>query len=58
MYILDIELEVRCLRKWLKEMEARIDPLEFSRAQQWTTRDREKKMMEYQVQNETFKSLT
>ena len=39
--ILDIEVEVRCLRKWLKEMERRIDPLHFSMAEQWTTHDRE-----------------
>ena len=46
---LDIELEVRFLRKWLKEMEARIDPLQFSRISSWSSRDREVKMEEYQV---------
>jgi len=41
---------VRCLRKWLKEMEQRIDPLEFSRAAEWRSpRDRERKMAEYHV---------
>jgi len=45
----DIELEVRCLRKWLKEMEQRIDPLQFSKTAEWSTRDRERKMAEYQV---------
>jgi len=45
----DIELEVRCLRKWLKEMEQRIDPLQFSKIAEWSTRDRERKMAEYQV---------
>jgi len=45
----DIELEVRCLRRWLREMEARIDPLQFSGIQQWSPGDREKKMAEYQV---------
>merc|ERR1719192_1943005 len=45
----DIELEVRCLRRWLREMEARIDPLQFSGIQQWSAGDREKKMAEYQV---------
>ena len=45
----DIELEVRCLRKWLKEMEQRIDPLQFSKIAEWSTRDRERKMAEYQA---------
>jgi hypothetical protein len=27
--------QVRCLRKWLKEMEQRIDPLQFSKAAEW-----------------------
>merc|ERR1719362_2826258 len=45
----DIELEVRCLRRWLREMEARIDPLQFSGILQWSAGDREKKMAEYQV---------
>ena len=45
----DIELEVRCLRRWLREMEARIDPLQFSRIATWSARDRERKMAEYQV---------
>ena len=47
--ISDIELEVRCLRKWLKEMEQRIDPLQFNKIAEWSTRDRERKMAEYQV---------
>ena len=45
----DIELEVRCLRRWLREMESRIDPLQFSRILTWSARDRERKMAEYQV---------
>ena len=45
----DIELEVKCLRRWLREMEARIDPLEFSKILEWSARDRERKMAEYQV---------
>ena len=45
----DIELEVRCLRRWLREMESRIDPLQFSSIAEWSTRDRERKMAEYQV---------
>ena len=45
----DIELEVRCLRRWLREMESRIDPLQFSRIATWSARDRERKMAEYQV---------
>ena len=45
----DIELEVKCLRRWLKEMEARIDPLQFSKILEWSARDRERKMAEYQV---------
>ncbi|XP_023326043.1 nesprin-1 [Eurytemora carolleeae] len=45
----DIELEVRCLRKWLKEMEVRINPVQFNKAEEWNTRDRERKMAEYQV---------
>jgi len=45
----DIEIEVRCLRRWLREMEARIDPLQFSSIASWSTRDRERKMAEYQV---------
>ena len=45
----DIELEVRCLRRWLREMEARIDPLQFDGIAAWSLRDRERKMAEYQV---------
>merc|ERR1719167_207067 len=30
-------------------MEQRIDPLQFSKTAEWTTRDRERKMAEYQV---------
>merc|ERR1719153_1741329 len=45
----DIELEVRCLRRWLREMEARIDPLQCSSILQWSAGDRERKMAEYQV---------
>jgi len=45
----DIELEVRCLRRWLKEMEQRIDPLHISDLSFWSATDREKKMAEYQV---------
>ena len=45
----DIEAEVRCLRRWLREMEARIDPLQFSSLASWSARDRERKMAEYQV---------
>jgi hypothetical protein len=41
--------QVRCLRKWLKEMELRIDPLQFSKAAEWSQRDRERKMAEYHV---------
>ena len=52
MLLLDIELEVRCLRKWLKEMEQRIDPLQFGKIAEWSTRDREHKMAEYQVRND------
>ena len=40
---------MRCLRKWLKEMELRIDPLQFSKAAEWSARDRERKMAEYHV---------
>ena len=45
----DIELEVKCLRRWLREMEARIDPLEFGQILEWSALDRERKMAEYQV---------
>ena len=45
----DIELEVKSLRRWLREMEARIDPLQFSKILEWSARDRERKMAEYQV---------
>ncbi len=49
-YFVPTYLQVRCLRKWLKEMEQRIDPLEFSRAAEWRSpRDRERKMAEYHV---------
>ena len=41
-----MELEVKCLRK---EMEARIDPLQFSKILEWRARDRERGMVEYQV---------
>jgi len=45
----DIELEVRSLRSWLKAMEQRIDPLQFNKISNWSTREREHKMAEYQV---------
>ena len=41
--------QVRCLRRWLREMEARIDPLQFGGVEGWSTGDRERKMAEYQV---------
>ena len=37
------------MRKWLKEMEVRINPVQFNKAEEWNTRDRERKMAEYQV---------
>ena len=52
----DIELEVKCLRRWLREMEARIDPLEFSQIVEWSPRDRERKMAEYQVRQTDIES--
>lgn len=52
----DIECDVRCLRKWLKEMEQRIDPLQFHAAASWSTRDIEKKMAEYQVLQKDIES--
>ena len=48
-FILDVETDVQHLRKWLKEMEQRIDPLQFRTAASWSTRDIEKKIAEYQV---------
>jgi hypothetical protein len=49
-YLTCLVLQVRCLRKWLKEMEQRIDPLQFSKAAEWRSpRDRERKMAEYHV---------
>lgn len=43
----DFEHEVRCLRKWLREMESRLKPLSFH--VDWTLAELEEKAMEHMV---------
>lgn len=44
---LDVEHEVRCLRRWVKDMEARLQPLNFQI--EWTLPELEKKALEHMV---------
>lgn len=43
----DVEHEVKCLRKWIKEMETRLQPLNFHT--EWTLPELEKKALEHMV---------
>ena len=43
----DFEHEVKCLRKWLREMEARLQPLNFR--VDWSRTEIEEKAMEHMV---------
>lgn len=44
---IDVEHEVKCLRKWVKEMESRLQPLNFHI--EWTLPELEKKALEHMV---------
>lgn len=46
-YVIDFEHEVKCLRKWLREMESRLQPLSFHI--DWTLAELEEKAMEHMV---------
>lgn len=48
-YIIDFEHEVKCLRKWLREMESRLQPLSFH--VDWTLAELEEKAVEHMVSN-------
>ncbi|KAF7404720.1 hypothetical protein HZH66_003626 [Vespula vulgaris] len=48
----DFEHEVRCLRKWLREMESRLKPLSFH--VDWTLAELEEKAMEHMVSRVSF----
>lgn len=45
----DFEHEVKCLRKWLREMESRLQPLSFRI--DWTRSELEEKATEHMVSN-------
>lgn len=47
--IIDFEHEVKCLRKWLREMESRLQPLSFH--VDWTLAELEEKAVEHMVSN-------
>lgn len=46
-YYTDFEHEVKCLRKWLREMESRLQPLSFH--VDWTLAELEEKAVEHMV---------
>lgn len=46
---IDFEREVKCLRKWLREMESRLQPLSFHI--NWTLPELEEKAVEHMVSN-------
>ena len=45
----DVEHEVRCLRKWVREMEGRLQPLDFRAGMHWKFSELEQKAKEYLV---------
>ncbi|XP_069685606.1 klarsicht protein isoform X3 [Periplaneta americana] len=45
----DVEHEVRCLRKWIREMEARLEPLDFRVGVGWSLQELEEKAREHMV---------
>ncbi|XP_034253695.1 uncharacterized protein LOC117652712 [Thrips palmi] len=45
----DVEHEVRCLRKWVREMEARLQPLDFRAGINWTYAELEQRAKEHMV---------
>lgn len=45
--LVDFEREVKCLRKWLREMESRLQPLSFR--VNWTLPELEEKAVEHMV---------
>lgn len=47
--IADFEHEVKCLRKWLREMESRLQPLSFR--VNWSRAELEEKAVEHMVSN-------
>lgn len=48
----DFEREVKCLRKWLRGMESRLQPLSFH--VNWTLPELEEKAIEHMVSNIVF----
>lgn len=46
-FVSDFEREVKCLRKWLREMESRLQPLSFHI--NWTLPELEEKAIEHMV---------
>lgn len=48
-FLIDFEREVKCLRKWLREMESRLQPLSFH--VNWTLSELEEKAVEHMVSN-------
>lgn len=48
----DFEHEVKCLRKWLRGMESRLQPLSFHI--DWTLPELEEKAVEHMVSNRSF----
>lgn len=49
--VTDFEHEVKCLRKWLREMESRLQPLSFH--VDWTLAELEEKAVEHMVSTKT-----
>ncbi|CAG2067638.1 unnamed protein product, partial [Timema podura] len=43
----DVEHELRCLRKWIREMEARLQPLDFHVGSNWSPQELEEKAREH-----------
>ncbi|XP_011639646.1 uncharacterized protein LOC105428825 isoform X2 [Pogonomyrmex barbatus] len=50
----DFEREVKCLRKWLREMESRLQPLDFH--MDWTLPELEEKAVEHKVLQRDIKA--
>nr|CAD7431740.1 unnamed protein product [Timema monikensis] len=48
----DVEHELRCLRKWIREMEARLQPLDFHVGSNWSPQELEEKAREHLLTKE------
>jgi len=48
-FSVDVEHEVRCLRKWIREMEARLQPLDFRVGAGWSLQELEEKAQQHMV---------